>query len=47
MVHKIETVAGFTIIDRSATPLTSTQQGRDFLREALQILQTARETQGT
>lgn len=43
MVHKIETAAGFTIIDRSATPLTSTEQGRDFLREALQILQTARD----
>jgi hypothetical protein len=47
MVHKIETAAGFTIIDRSATPLTATERGRDLLREALQILQTARETQGT
>ncbi len=37
----------FSIIDRSATPLTSTERGRDFLHEAIQILQTARGTQGT
>ena len=43
MLRKIETAAGFTIIDRSATPLTPTERGRDFLREALQILQAARE----
>src|SRR5258708_27351410 len=46
MVHKIETAAGFTIVDRSASPLTSTEWGRDFLHEAIQILQTARETPG-
>jgi hypothetical protein len=42
-VHKIETAAGFTIIDRSATPLAPTEPGREFLREALQILKTAQE----
>jgi len=43
MIHKIEIAAGFTIIDRSATPLTPTPAGREFLREALQVLQAAHE----
>jgi len=43
-VRDIETAAGFTVIDRSTTPLTPTKPGRAFLREALQILQTAQET---
>lgn len=43
MVHLIETAAGFTIIQRSATPLAPTAEGQEFLREALQILQAARE----
>ena len=43
MVAKIETAAGFRIIDRSATPLSPTDAGREFIREAHQILQAARE----
>ena len=43
MARKIETAAGFTIVDRSAAPLASTERGCDFPREALQILPTARE----
>jgi DNA-binding transcriptional LysR family regulator len=43
MIAKIETAAGFPIIDRSGTPLTLTDAGRDFIREALQILGAARE----
>ena len=41
MLHKIETAAGFTIIDRSITPLTPTSPGREFLREASLVLQAA------
>jgi DNA-binding transcriptional LysR family regulator len=43
MIHKIETAAGFTIIDRSSTPLAITAAGREFIQEALQILGTAQE----
>src|ERR1017187_8929850 len=43
MIAKIETAAGFPLIDRSSTPLTPTDAGREFIREALQILQAARE----
>jgi DNA-binding transcriptional LysR family regulator len=43
MIRKIETGAGFRIIDRSSTPLAPTDGGREFIREALQILQAARE----
>lgn len=43
-VRKIETAAGFTIIDRAPVPLIPTARGREFLREALQILQIARES---
>jgi DNA-binding transcriptional LysR family regulator len=39
MVTKIETAAGFPIIDRSSTPLSPTDAGHEFIREALQILQ--------
>jgi hypothetical protein len=41
MIAKIETAAGFPIIDRSSTPLCPTDAGRDFIREAHQILQAA------
>jgi hypothetical protein len=48
MIAKIETAAGFRIIDRSATPLSPTDAGREFIREALQVLQAGQEqTQGT
>jgi DNA-binding transcriptional LysR family regulator len=40
-ITKIETAAGFTIIDRSSTPLTPTAAGGEFIREALQILRSA------
>ena len=43
VIRKIETAAGFPIIDRSSTPLAATGGGREFIREALQILQAARE----
>lgn len=43
-IRKIETAAGFTIIDRAPVPLIPTARGREFLREALQILQIARES---
>jgi DNA-binding transcriptional LysR family regulator len=43
MIAKIETAAGSRIIDRSSTPLSPTDAGRDFIREALQILRAARE----
>jgi hypothetical protein len=43
-LHSIEKAAGFTIIDRSTTPLTQTGSGREFILDALQILQTARGT---
>jgi DNA-binding transcriptional LysR family regulator len=43
MVHKIETAAGFTIIDRSSKPLGLTAAGREFISEAFQILQIAQE----
>jgi hypothetical protein len=38
MVRKIEVAAGFTIVDRSSKPLTPTDAGLDFIREAHQIL---------
>ncbi len=44
-LHKIEIAAGFTIIDRSVTPLAPTEAGREFLHEALQILQITRDTE--
>jgi DNA-binding transcriptional LysR family regulator len=43
MITKIESAAGFRIIDRSATPLSPTYAGREFIREALQVLQAGRE----
>jgi len=43
MLHKIETAAGFTIIDRSSRPLAPTAAGREFIREASQILRIAQE----
>jgi DNA-binding transcriptional LysR family regulator len=43
MIVKLETAAGFPIIDRSTTPLSPTEPGRDFIREAHQVLQAARE----
>jgi hypothetical protein len=43
MIAKIEAAAGFLIIDRSGAPLSPTDAGRDFIREAHQILQAARE----
>ncbi len=43
MLRKIETAAGFPIIDRSSTPLTPTDAGRELIREAHQILRTARQ----
>lgn len=43
MIRKIETAAGFRIIDRSAKPLSATETGREFIREAHRILQAARE----
>lgn len=43
MVHKIEKAAGFTIIDRTSTPLTPTQEGGELIREALRILRAAQE----
>jgi DNA-binding transcriptional LysR family regulator len=42
-VRKIENAAGFTIIDRTITPLAPTQRGREFLHEARQILHAAQE----
>jgi DNA-binding transcriptional LysR family regulator len=44
MVRKIEIAAGFTIVDRSSTPLAPTADGREFIREALQILRIAQAT---
>jgi len=41
MLHKIETAAGFTIIDRSGRPLAPTAAGREFICEAFQILRIA------
>src|SRR5215469_12071176 len=43
MLHKIETAAGFAIIDRSSTPLASTTAGREFIDEASQVLRIAQE----
>jgi len=43
MIAKIEAAAGFLIIDRSGPPLSPTDAGGDFIREAHQILQAARE----
>jgi TniQ protein len=43
MIRKIETTAGFPIIDRSSTPLTPTDAGRELIREAHQILQAAQD----
>ncbi len=42
MIAKIETAAGFRVIERSSTPLSPTAAGHQFIREALQILQAAR-----
>ena len=41
MIAKIDTAAGFRIIDQSSAPLTPTDSGREFIREAHQILQAA------
>jgi hypothetical protein len=41
-ITKIETAAGFTIIDRSNTPLAPTAAGGEFIQEALQIRRIAR-----
>jgi DNA-binding transcriptional LysR family regulator len=41
MISKIETAAGFPVIDRSSVPLCPTEAGREFIREAHQILQAA------
>ena len=43
MIAKIEAAAGFRIIDRSSRPLAPTDPGRELIRDALQVLQTARE----
>ncbi len=43
MLHKIETAAGFTIIDRTRTPLAPTDAGCEFIREAREILHAARQ----
>jgi hypothetical protein len=43
MLHKIETAAGFAIIDRSGRPLAPTTAGREFIYEASQILRIAQE----
>jgi len=43
MLHKIEMAAGFTIIDRSSSPLAPTAAGREFIQEASQILRIAQE----
>lgn len=43
MIAKIEAAAGFLIIDWSGAPLSPTDAGRGFIREAHQILQAARE----
>ena len=42
-VHKIETAAGFVIINRSSAPLAPTAAGCEFIQEALQILQIAQQ----
>ena len=41
MVRKIEIAAGFIIIDRSSSPLAPTADGRELIREALQVLRIA------
>lgn len=43
MIRKIETAAGFRIIDRASTPLIPTDAGCEFIREAHQILQAAQQ----
>jgi hypothetical protein len=43
MLHKIESAAGFIIIDRSGPLLAPTAAGREFIEEALSILQCAQE----
>ena len=43
MIAKIEKAAGFPIIDRSSTPLSPTDAGRELIGEALQILHAAKE----
>jgi hypothetical protein len=43
MIAKIETAAGFPIIDRFGAPLSPTDAGREFVREAHQILQAAQD----
>lgn len=41
MIAKIEKAAGFTIIDRSSTPLAPTAHGRELIAEARQVLRIA------
>lgn len=41
MLRKIEAAAGFPVIDRSSVPLCPTEAGREFIREAHQILRAA------
>jgi hypothetical protein len=41
MIRKIETAAGFLIVDRSSTPREPTGKGREFMREAFQVLRIA------
>jgi len=41
MLHKIETAAGFAIIDQSGRPLVPTTAGHEFISEASQILRIA------
>ena len=43
MLHKIETAAGFAIIDRPGRPLAPTAAGREFISEASQVLRIAQE----
>ena len=43
MLHKIETAAGFAIIDRSGRPPAPTTAGREFIYEASQILRITQE----
>ncbi|MEU1144876.1 hypothetical protein ACFYO9_01055 [Streptomyces sp. NPDC005863] len=40
-LNKVENAVGFLIIDRSAKPRAPTEQGREFLSEAAEILRIA------
>jgi DNA-binding transcriptional LysR family regulator len=42
-VLAIERAVGFQIIDRSRTPLSPTERGREFLHEATEIIRAANE----